>query len=123
VIARAGATLALLWTIATGADALAAALRLPAPGLVLGFPAVYAALAFGLVRLEWMEPTCSFLARNLAFFLIPVAAGLLDDGPLLERSGLQIVAVVAASAALGLTVTGRLAQRLMAPRPPRRSGG
>ena len=116
MILRAAGTLTLLWSLGTAADGLSAALRLPLPGFVLGFCMVYAMLACGLVRLESVEPACSFLSRNLAFFLIPVGAGLIDDAPLLQRSGLQIVAALALSGTIGLLVTGRLAQGLMAGR-------
>ncbi len=71
---------------------LASAFHLPLPGNVLAIVVLYTLLATKLVRLEWLERGATLITTNLVLFIVP------------------LIAVLLASLACGIVVTGRIAQ-------------
>jgi holin-like protein len=93
-------------------------LQLPVPGNLVGMLLLFALLAAGVIRLEWVEAGASLLVRHLAFFFIPIAVGLMAFGNLFVRNGTAIVVTLIVSAAIGICVAGLTSQVLS-----RRRGG
>ncbi len=87
---------------------------LPVPGNLVGMLALYALLAFGIVKVDWFDLTGSFLIKHLAFFFVPITVGLMNSGPLLLAHGLGIMLVLTVSAAFGILLAGFVSQVLLA---------
>jgi holin-like protein len=88
-------------------------LGLPPPGNLVGMVLLYALLALGIVKLSWFEAAGSFLIRHLAFFFVPITVGLMDAGPLFVTRGVAIIVTLAASAAIGVALSGWISQALL----------
>ena len=88
-------------------------LALPIPGNLVGMALLYALLTLGVVKLSWFEMAGSFLIRHLAFFFVPITVGLMDAGSLLAARCLQIMLILAASAAIGIALAGWVSQILL----------
>jgi holin-like protein len=86
---------------------------LPIPGNLVGMVALYALLAFGIVKLAWFEAAGSFLIRHLAFFFVPITVGLMDAGGLFATHGFAILFILAASAGIGILLAGWVSQFLL----------
>jgi holin-like protein len=103
-------------------------LQLPLPGNLVGMVLLLMLLGAGVVRLTWVERTANLLLRHLAFFFVPIAVGIMGLGVILREIGILLLAVLAASAAVGIIAAGfgaqtvtRLAARMHAaerPAPP-----
>jgi holin-like protein len=93
--------------------AAAAALHLPVPGNAIGMLFLLALLAFGAVKLDWIQAGASVLTRHLAFFFIPIAVGLMAFGKLFLENGAAILATLVLSAVFGICASGFTSQALM----------
>jgi holin-like protein len=87
-------------------------LGVPLPGNVAGMLLLFALLCSGAVPPRLFERSGALLSRHLAFFFVPIAVGLMDLGATVFSEGWLLIAVLAASAAAGLCVTGWIAQAL-----------
>ena len=94
---------------------------LPLPGNLVGMVLLYSLLAVGVVKLSWFETAGALLVRHLAFFFVPITVGLMDAGSLFASHGVGIILTLAASAAVGIMLAGRISQFLL--RQSRRAGG
>jgi holin-like protein len=83
---------------------------LPLPGNLVGMVLLYALLTLGIVRLSWFEAAGSLLVKHLAFFFVPITVGLMDAGSLFAAHGVGIILTLAASAAIGIMLTGWISQ-------------
>jgi len=92
--------------------AVAAALRLPLPGNLVGMLVLLALLASGLVRVVWIETSALLLTRHLAFFFIPLTVGVLGFGELFLDNGPAILLILIVSAGIGISGAGLISQRL-----------
>lgn len=104
--------LAGLWAINKIGYVAVARLHVPLPGNVAGMVLLFALLCTGIVPARLFERSSALLARHLAFFFVPIAVGLMDLGPAVISEGWLLLFVLVASAAVGLCVTGWLAQLL-----------
>ena len=104
-----------LWLLGELGFALTTRLGLALPGSLLGMMLLFTLLVSGIVRLEWVNDVATFLLRHQAFFFIPIAVGLMTMGELMRSHGITILAVLMASAAAGIVVSGRMAQGLSQP--------
>jgi len=104
--------LAALWAINKAGYLLVSGLHAPLPGNVAGMLLLFALLCTGLVPARLFERSSTLLARHLAFFFVPIAVGLIDLGPAVVSQGWLLVLVLVASAAVGLCLTGWVAQLL-----------
>jgi holin-like protein len=102
-----------LWTLNFAGVWVAEKMGLPIPGNVVGMVLLYALLALGIVKLSWFEAAGSFLIRHLAFFFVPITVGLMDAGSLFATHGVGIILTLAASAAIGVMLTGWISQLLL----------
>ncbi|BDG07322.1 CidA/LrgA family protein [Anaeromyxobacter paludicola] len=98
--------LALLVPFWAGGALLSSGLHLPVPGGVVGLGLLLAALAVGLVRVEWLADGAEWLFRHMLLFFIPAAVGVVDYPELFGREGLRAVAAIAISTALAMAATG-----------------
>ena len=100
------------WAISEAGFALTRRFGVALPGNLLGMVMLFVLMASGIVRLEWVNAGATFLLRHLAFFFIPIAVGLMTMGELMRSHGIAILAVLVASAAAGILVSGRVVQSL-----------
>jgi holin-like protein len=73
---------------------------------------LFALLCTGIVPVTLFERSSTLLARHLPFFFVPIAVGLMDLGGKVVSQGWMLLLVLVASAAVGLCLTGWLAQLL-----------
>jgi holin-like protein len=99
--------------------ALAAWGDIPLPGNMLGMVLLFALLASGVVRLQWFEAGSTLLLKHLAFFFVPIAVGLMALGDVLRESGVALLVILLASAAVGIVLAGGATQWLASRRYPR----
>ena len=104
--------LAGLWAINKVGYLAVAKLHVPLPGNVAGLLLLFTLLCTRIVPVRLFERSSALLARHLAFFFVPIAVGLMDLGPTVISQGWLLLFVLVASAAVGLCVTGWLAQLL-----------
>lgn len=114
--------LGILLAFAALGQALAAGLRLPLPGSVLGMALLWAALGVGAIRLHWVAPAADGLLGVLGLLFVPATAGVVDYLSAGAQWGLWLL-VMASGLLLGAGVAGLLAARLVRPEPapPERS--
>jgi holin-like protein len=79
---------------------------------VAGMLLLFALLCSGIVPVRLFQRSSALLARHLPFFFVPIAVGLMNLGETLLSQGWVLLLVLVASAAVGLCVTGWLAQLL-----------
>lgn len=104
--------LIVLWLLNELGNIIVVWLHLPIPGNVLGMLLLFILLLTGVIKLEWVDKTSSFLLKHLVFFFIPITVGMMTLGTMFLRSGLSLLVILIVSAALGIVVTGGLAQVL-----------
>ena len=92
---------------------LATGLHLPLPGNLVGMLLLLVLLVTRVVRLEWTEATAGIFNRHLAFFFVPIAVGLLAFGDLFRESGPGILVAIIVGTAVGIAVTGGVAEWLL----------
>jgi holin-like protein len=102
----------LLWVVYRCGCLLVDLLHLSLPGNVAGMLLMFALLSSGAVKPGWVAEGAGFLLKHFAFFFIPISVGLMTFGPLIRQSGLPLLAILAASAAVGVAVTGLTVQWL-----------
>lgn len=108
----------LLWVVYRCGAYLVGVLHLALPGNVAGMLLMFALLVTGVVKPVQIEAGGGFLLKHFAFFFIPISVGLMGFGPLMRQSGLSLLAVLVASAAVGVLVTG-ISVQLLQGRSPR----
>ena len=107
-----------LWTVSVAGSWAVRMLGLPIPGNLAGIVILYTLLSVGAVKVAWLDAAGSLLVKHLAFFFIPIAAGVMDAGRLLAEHGLALALTLIASAAIGIGLSGVIAQRLSAQSQP-----
>jgi holin-like protein len=115
------AQIGVLWALSEIGQLLASRLRLPVPGNVLGMCLLFGLLCTGRVPERLFERGAGLLARHFALFFVPVAVGLMGLGQVLGQHGLAILVVLVVSTAVGLSVSGVVAQALAPVQEPRPS--
>jgi holin-like protein len=104
----------LLWLVFRLGALLVGILHLALPGNVAGMLLMFALLSTGVVKPAQIEAGGGFLLKHFAFFFIPISVGLMAFGSLMRQSGLTLLAILVASAAVGVVVTGVSVQFLRA---------
>lgn len=105
------------WAISEAGYALTRHFSLALPGNLVGMVMLFVLMACGIVKLEWVNAGATFLLRHLAFFFIPIAVGLMTMGDLVRSHGIAILAVLVASAAAGILISGLVVQGIAGRRP------
>ncbi|WP_335868914.1 CidA/LrgA family protein [Bacillus sp. 2205SS5-2] len=83
---------------------------LPIPGNVLGMVLLLLLLAAGVVKVEWIEETCTLLLKHMAFFFVPISVGIMTLGGLIKQSGSILLLILLFSTSIGLIATGASSQ-------------
>lgn len=99
-----GVALLLLFQLA--GDALAAWLKLPMPGNVVGMALLLAALSLGWVKLAWLKQGSDLLLNHMALFFVPPGVGIMLYFDLVSEQWLPLAASTLVSTFLVLAVTG-----------------
>ncbi len=81
-------------------------LHLPIPGNVIGMGLLLAALATGIIRLEWVQEAAELLLSHFALFFIPAGVGVMVYFDLIRREWLPIAAALVLSTFAVMAVTG-----------------
>lgn len=81
----------------------------PLPGGVIGLLLFTFALAAGLVKVEWVEKTATFLVRHMTLLFIPMMVGLPQMSAELRAEGVALLASSVISLFAVLLTTGGLA--------------
>jgi len=119
MLLRIGTQIAGLWLLSLLAQALAARSPLPVPAGALGLLLLFALLATGALRSEWIAEGADLLVRHLALFLVPFAVGFMAFADLFAAAGSAIGLAVVVSTACGIAAAGFTAQATA--REPQRS--
>lgn len=77
----------------------------PVPTPVVGLVILYLLLTFKIIKLEWVDSFGSFLVSIIAFLFVPSGISLLGSIEVMQKQGLQIIAVVIISTVIMLAVT------------------
>lgn len=104
--------MAILLLLQFAGEAISRGVGLPIPGNVIGMGLLLAALAAGLVRVEWIREAADLLLSHLALFFIPAGVGVMVYLDLLQREWLPIVASLVLSTFVVMAVTGWVEGRL-----------
>lgn len=81
-------------------------LNISIPSTILGLILFAAALVSGIIKEEWIKPTCDFLIKNMAMFLVPFLGGLIVYKSLLMKNWLAILIVIFVTTTLTIVITG-----------------
>jgi holin-like protein len=84
----------------------------PIPGNVIGMVLLFVLLQTKIIKLEWIDLASGYLVKHLAFFFIPIAAGLMDLGDLFVNHGIALSAALAGSLIIGLLVSAFTTQTM-----------
>lgn len=106
------AQIAVLIALAKAGSMLATLLHIPVPGSMLGMVLLFVLLCLRAVRLEWIEAGAALLLKHLAFFFVPIAVGLMGLGDVWRSSGLALLFILVASAAIGILIAGSVTHLL-----------
>ena len=101
-----------LWALNQVGYLLVARMHVPLLGNVAGMLLLFTLLCTGVVPVRLFERSSALLGRHLPFFFVPIAVGLMDLGGQVVSQGWMLLLVLVASTAVGLCVTGWLAQFL-----------
>ena len=83
---------------------------LPIPSSIIGMILLTASLHFGIVKLNQIEQLTNFLLKNLGFFFVPAAIGLINSLGVLKDELLAIVGASIGSTIIIIAVTGQVYQ-------------
>lgn len=86
---------------------------LPIPASVYGLVLLFLALCFGLVKLEQVKATGTFLTSILPILFVSPAVGIVEDWGLIREDLVPIVLLLVASTVLTFGISGRIAQALL----------
>lgn len=87
--------------------------HIPLPGNVVGMVLCFILLMTGVIKLQWIDKTATFLIQHLAFFFIPISVGLMTLGGIFLKKGFVIVFILCISAIVGICSSGYLSQKWM----------
>ncbi|WP_245629959.1 CidA/LrgA family protein [Domibacillus robiginosus] len=104
--------LALLTVLYEGSVLLVSYLHIPIPASVVGMLILFFLLSKGWLPVWMIESGAAFLNKHLAFFFIPIAAGLMTYGDVIQSNGAALIGVIAGSSVIGLMVTSGLSAAL-----------
>ena len=94
-------------------EALQRLLPLPIPASVWGLALLFIALCTGLVKLEQVKDTATFLISIMSLMFVAPAVGIVENWDLISGQLLPIFLILAASTFLVFGISGSLTQWLM----------
>lgn len=109
------AAIALLFVCLLAGEAIHRLTGVPLPGSIIGLGLLLAWLALVKKQRPTLTAVTGWLTAHLSIMLLPPAVGLVDQGPVLARHGVGIIAAVAISTLLTLAVTAWVFVRVAGP--------
>ncbi|PKR85596.1 CidA/LrgA family protein [Heyndrickxia camelliae] len=103
----------ILWGLNEAGTLLVTLTHIPLPGNVVGMVLCFFLLMTGVIKVQWIDGTASFLIRHLSFFFIPISVGLMTLGGIFLKKGFVLMFILCVSAVIGICSSGYLSQRLM----------
>jgi holin-like protein len=97
---------AILLLLQFAGEALGRSLGFPVPGNVIGMGLLLAALAGGLVHLEWVQEAADLLLSHFALFFVPAGVGVMVYYDVIRQEWLPIVVATVLSTFAVMAVTG-----------------
>lgn len=94
-------------------EALQRLLPLPIPASVYGLVLLFAALCFGLVKLDQVKTTGNFLSSLLPILFVSPTVGIVENWELIRPQLLPIALLLAASTVVTFGISGKLTQILI----------
>ena len=88
-------------------------LPLPVPASIYGIVGMFILLYTGLLKIEQIRETSSFLIEIMPIMFIPPAVGLMDTWDLLRPVVVPVAVISVASTVFVMAVTGRVTQRVI----------
>lgn len=76
------------------------------PSSIIGMLLLTVSLKCGIVKIGWVDRTADFLVRNLGFFFVPAAVGVMNCFGILSAQWLPVVGASVISTAIVIAVTG-----------------
>jgi holin-like protein len=104
--------LGVLWLVSAAANALVQRLHSPVPGNALAIIVMLIALSTIRSAPRFFEATALLLARHLSLFFVPLAIAILGSWSAFVPIVFPLGLTLAGSVAIGIAVTGLVAQRL-----------
>lgn len=83
---------------------------LPIPASIYGIVLLFSALMLGIVKLENVEKTGSFLIEIMPMMFIPAAVGIMESFSLVKASFWEYIAITAVSTVIVMAVSGAVTQ-------------
>ena len=94
-------------------EALQRLIPLPIPASVYGLLLLFSALCLGVVKLEQVKQTGTFLSSILPILFVSPAVGIVEDWALIREDLMAILLLLAASTTLTFGIAGRVTQALL----------
>lgn len=102
--------MALLLAFQFVGEVISALLVLPVPGSVVGMGLLLVALAWGIVRVEWLQAAADLLLSHMALFFVPAGVGVMVHFDLIAREWLPIAVGTVVSTFAVMAATGWVAK-------------
>lgn len=100
----------IILTITFMGELLNSILPLPIPASIYGLVLMFILLVAGIIRLEQIKETGTFLIEIMPMMFIPAAVGLMASWERLKGILLQVIAITLISTVLVMVVAGRMTQ-------------
>ena len=94
-------------------EALQRIVPLPIPASVYGLILLFAALCFGLIKLNWVKDAGEFLRSILPLLFVSPTVGILEHWGLIRDQILPIVLLLVATTAVTFGIAGKITQLLL----------
>ena len=85
---------------------------LPVPASVYGLLLLFAALCFGVVKLEQVKDAAGFLISILPILFVPTAVGILENWAMIQDDVIPIFLLALVSTIVTFGIAGRITQSL-----------
>ena len=85
---------------------------LPIPASVNGLVLLFAALCFGVVKLEQVKDAAGFLISILPILFVPTAVGILENWAMIKSDVISIFLLALLSTVVTFGIAGRITQSL-----------
>jgi holin-like protein len=86
----------------------------PIPASMYGLLLLFLALAFHVVKLEWVEQGAGWLMAELLLFFVPSAVGIVNYQQIISLQGLEIVVLITISTMIVMGLTALTADKIAA---------
>ncbi|USD63993.1 CidA/LrgA family protein [Vibrio sp. SCSIO 43136] len=83
------------------------------PGSIFGMLILFALLATGLVKIDWIRPTSTLFIRYMILLFVPISVGLMNHYEMLLENALPILASAIGGTAIVLVCLSLAIERLL----------